>query len=362
MQLYGISKKIVFCALFNSTIFCQSISIKGLMTLSISTSNDIPDGWYHYESNISYLPTFSITKDFSNNSMLDVEWAYRIKRDYIGDSLYANAEKQHRFWLRYSNEKIETRLGLQKIIFGPTQILRPLSWFDTFDLKDPTGETNGVEAFRLKWFPSNNISVWSWFIQDELDTLSYGLRTEISSSVGEFGFIIHKDPSNSEKMIGQPGAFIKNSNSRAAIDYRYDGYIGFWNESVLIQSEKSQIVLSTLGTDYTIPISNGLLIMAETMYTSNKNDNQENTQYYSALMLSYPIGIMHTAMYISQIDWTEEKVYNYLRWSSTFDKYSLNFILSLNPKRNQYNLPQSALPESLSGFGAGMQLMFIYNH
>ena len=41
--------------------------------------------------------------------------------------------------------KFGVRLGLQKIIFGPTQILRPLSWFDSFDIKNPTNETNGVE-------------------------------------------------------------------------------------------------------------------------------------------------------------------------------------------------------------------------
>ena len=66
-------------------------------------------------------------------------------------------------------------------------------------------------------------------------------------------------------------------------------------------------------------------------------------------MASFPIGIMHSSMYISQFDWSEEKTYHYFRWSSTFDSYSLNMILSLNPK-------------SISGFGAGIQFMFIYNH
>ena len=67
-------------------------------------------------------------------------------------------------------------------------------------------------------------------------------------------------------------------------------------------------------------------------------------------------------MYISQFDWLEEKTYHYFRWSSTFDSYSLNMILLLNPKRNQYNIPENALPKSISGFGTGIQFMFIYNH
>jgi hypothetical protein len=51
-----------------------------------------------------------------------------------------------------------------------------------------------------------------------------------------------------------------------------------------------------------------------------------------------------------------------LRWSSTYDSYSLNIIISINPKRKQYHLPLESLPKSLSNFGTGIQFMFIYNH
>ena len=355
-------KYIALVIALNSIIVCQALSIKGILTLSSLTSNDIPDNWSYYESSLNYIPTLSVKKELSNKGLLDIEWSYYLKRDYTGDSLYNNIEKQHRLWARYSNEKLETRLGLQKIIFGPTQVLRPLSWFDTFDIKDPTGQTNGVEAFRLKWFPSNNISVWSWLINNDLDTLSYGGRTELSSSIGELGFTLHLDPSNARQTIGQIGIPINDSHTRLAIDYRFDGFIGFWNESTLIKSEKSQIMLSTIGADYTIPVANGILVMAETMYISNKYQPQNINKNYTAIMASLPIGIIHMAMYISQFDWAEKKIYHYLRWNSTFDNYSLNMILSLNPKRNEYNIQESPLPESLSGFGSGIQFMFIYNH
>ena len=85
-------------------------------------------------------------------------------------------------------------------------------------------------------------------------------------------------------------------------------------------------------------------------------------QNYSVIMASVPIGIIHMAMYISQFDWMENKEYHYFRWSSVFDSYSLNMIVSLNPKRDQYNMPESAFPNSLTGFGAGIQFMLIYNH
>ena len=134
------------------------ISIKGQLWSSMITSNDIPKGQSNIESNFGYISFISIAKELSNNQLLDLEFAYRLDRAYSGDSLLYNSESNHRYWIRYSNEKLEARLGLQKIIFGTTQILRPLSWFDTFDVKDPARQTDGVEAFRIKWFPSNNIS------------------------------------------------------------------------------------------------------------------------------------------------------------------------------------------------------------
>ena len=351
-------KYIVFGIILNSAIIFAQFSTKGMLTIWAITGNDVPKYWSKYQSTINYIPTLSLKKEISDQGLLDFEWGYQLQRAYSGDSLYNTIKKPYRLWSRYSNENLEARLGLQKIIFGPTQILRPLSWFDTFDVKDPAGETNGVEAFRLKWFPSNNISIWSWFIRNELDTISYGGRTEVSSSIGEFGFTLHLDPSSSKKMIGQIGVPVNNSHTRTAIDYRYDGFIGFWNESVLIKSKKGEILLSSIGADYTFPFANGILIMAEAMSISTKNE----TQNYSAIMASFPIGIMHSSTYISQFDWLEEKTYHYFRWSSTFDSYSLNMILSLNPKRNQYNIPENTLPKSILGFGTGIQFMFIYNH
>ena len=357
-----VSKYIIFGIILNSSIICGQFSTKGIFTLGAITGNDVLKQWSKYQSSISYIPTISFKKDISTQSLLDFEWGYQLQRDFSGDSLYKTIESPYRIWTRYSNEKLEARLGLQKIIFGPTQILRPLSWFDSFDIKNPTNETNGVEALRLKWFSSNNNTLWSWLIKDDLDTISYGGRYEFLSPLGEVGLTIHSDPKNAYQIIGQTGIPINKAHSRVAIDYRYDGIIGFWNESTMIQSKNTQVTLATFGADYTLQILNGVLIMAETMYTSNKNTDQNKIKNYSAFMASLPIGMSHLAMYVSQLDWSEEKTYHYLRWSSTFDNYSLNWILSLNPKRNQYNVPENTLPKSIAGFGTNIQFMFIYHH
>ena len=359
-----------FCnIIFYLIILIQSINafenpflFKGLFWTSTLTSNDVPNSRSLIESTIGYIPTFSLFKELSNNQLVDTEWAYRLNRFYSGDSLFNKNESHHRYWVRYSSEKLEARIGLQKIVFGPSYVLRSLSWFDTIDLKDPTGQTDGVEAFRLRWFPSNSLSLWSWAINNDKDTLSYGSRVELSNSLGEWGLTYHQDPSNSLQPIGQIGIPIFGAHSRFAIDYRYDGFIGFWNESVLVSSDRSEIIMATVGADYTLPIATGVLVMAEYMSISNKIDSGELSQSYTALMASLPLGMVHQLMFILQFDLEENRSYNYLRWSSNYDYYSLNFILSISPKRADYNLSEEHLPRSLAGFGTGFQFMFIYNH
>jgi len=306
----------------------------------------VPTGQSAFESSLGYIPTLSLSRDLSDFSFIDFEWAVRFDRLYSGDSLLSNHEKNHRLWARYTSEKFEARLGLQKIVFGPSQILRSLSWFDTIDLKDPTNQTKGVDALRLKWFPNNSLSLWSWAIQNEQDTLSFGGRAEISSSIGEFGFTVHSDPSTIPKQ-------------RFALDFRHDGYIGSWLETALITSENSDIKLTTIGADYTLPILNRLLIMTESMFI--KTSESEN-QSFTAFMVILPLGMIHSVLFISQFDWKEEQSYNYLRWSATYDKFSLNLLLSQSPKRTDYSIPAEYLPKTVAGFGTGIQLMFIYNH
>ena len=342
------------------------ISIKGQLWSSMITSNDIPKGQSNIESNFGYISFISIAKELSNNQLLDLEFAHRLDRIYSGDSLFYNNESNHRYWVRYSNEKLETRLGLQKIVFGPSFILRSLSWFDTIDLRDPTGQTDGVEAFRLRWFPSNKLSIWSWAIKNKQDTLSYGGRAELSSVSGEWGFTYHKDPSKQVKLIGQVATPAIGSDERLAIDFRYDGIFGFWNESILIRSHRSETTMITIGADYTLPFAAGILITGEYMNITEANtnswSNSPSDRSYGALMASLPFGMVHQLMFVTQMELKTERNYHYLRWSSTYDHYSVNFILSINPKRSTYNTYGESLPESLAGFGTGFQLMFIHNH
>ena len=366
-------RNIFFILLFiieTGTLLSQPVSLKGQFWTSGLTGNDPPANRSSFESQFGYIPTLSLSRDLNSNSFVDLEWGYRLERIYSGDSLVYNVEKPYRLWLRYSSERVEARLGMQKVTFGPAMVLRTLAWFDTIDPKDPTGQTDGVEAFRLRIFPTNSVAIWGWVMNSEQDTLSYGGRAEVSNGLGEWGLTYHQDPAKAPQLVGQFPVLVAGPHQRAAIDYRYDGYLGFWFEGAGVFTENrhnifmDRYALLTLGTDYTLPIGTGVLVMSETMHIEgwSSKDTASTEQTYTAFMASLPINMLNQLMLISQVDWDNERIYNYLRWSITFDHLSFNFLLSINPKRDEYSIPQEYLPETAAGFGTGLQFMLIFNH
>ena len=86
-------------------------------------------------------------------------------------------------------------------------------------------------------------------------------------------------------------------------------------------------------------------------------------EQFTLMMASIPIGFMNQVMGLVQYDWKNERLYNFLMWQRTYDNFSLNAILYANPKREVYQpgIPV-ALPETLTGFGTGIQFMIVYNH
>ena len=365
---YGITLLIV-CLSTSAATFAQPFSLKGQFWGNILHGNDPPASHSSFVTDLGYIPMLSLSRDLSIDRFVDLEWSYRMQyRMYEEDVVFSS--KPYRLWLRYSSEKIEARLGLQKIAFGPSMVLRSLAWFDTIDPKDPTGQTDAVEAFRLRLFPTSSLAFWLWSTNNDRDTLSYGGRAELSTSIGEWGLTYHQDPAELGQSVGQFPIFISGPHQRIALDYRYDGYFGFWFEGAGIFADSKQDVelnrftLFTLGADYTIPVGSGLLIMAETMKINGPSTAADSSSKltYTALMASLPINMLHHLMFIAQIDWDNSHIYNYLRWGITYDHFSLNFIFSISPRRGDYNIAKEDLPKTVAGFGTGVQFMFIYNH
>ena len=304
-------------------------------------------------SNVGYIPTFSFEKNIIDNKYLDFEFSRKFIYD-SNDKVFLN--DNYRSWIRYSDDNMDVRLGLQKISFGNSIILRPLNWFDSIDFRNTLGQTDGLNALRLQFFPNLTQSIWLWCVDEE--DISCGGRFELFNKYGSFGVTYHYDTNNDNHGIFQVPQIIDNQpvfegpgkNNRIGLDYRYDGNIGVWFDSSIIlfyDIDDSSLKIATIGGDYTIPIYNGLLLMIETMNLSIKSDDELIlNQNSTAFMSSTPIGLLNDVMFISIIDWKSKDKFNFIRWSTTFDYLSLSCMLSVNPK---------PLEDSF-------KIMLIYNH
>ena len=125
-----------------------------------------------------------------------------------------------------------------------------------------------------------------------LDDSSFGFRSELSHSSGEWGIAYHTDQKDN---IG--------------LDYRYDGYFGLWSESSLSSSENIKQIMTTLGLDYTLPIGNGLYLMTEFMSVQEEKPF-ESKENYIAILANMPIGMIHQISVITQVSIKENKSYN----------------------------------------------------
>ena len=64
--------------ILNTNILAQSYSLKGQMWGSLLRGDDPPGGRSNYEENWGYIPTISYKKNLANNSLIDLEWAYKL--------------------------------------------------------------------------------------------------------------------------------------------------------------------------------------------------------------------------------------------------------------------------------------------
>jgi|GEM_PF-1496447 len=274
----------------------------------------------------------------------------------------------YRYLLRYSGERADLKLGLQKINFGPAQFLRTLQWFDTLNPLDPSGRSDGVEAVLLRMYPHWRVNVWFWALAaDRRDGLNYlltedpenpsifllnretevrqpfGGRVQIQLAAVDLGLSLHHR---------QPDyAGYEYREYRAALDLRGEWGIGWWLEAMQIQRgeiqdgdfdrpayfgwdpfmflEKSSRAL-TLGADYTMGIGNGIYTMLEyaKRSPSAEFDRLPPKQEQALFMLSYPLGLFDSFMALFLRDMEQEIDSRSLIWLRTYDRLTWQLMVS----------------------------------
>ncbi|MDO9547652.1 MAG: hypothetical protein Q7J65_01630 [Candidatus Marinimicrobia bacterium] len=364
-------QQIIIPIILMSLLTAAEKDFKGQLSLRGSgwNSNNV---WYG-GMGVQYIPNLQISKQISPASLVDFEasvYGYINKEAGVASDDF----RPYRFNLRYATQQSETQLGLQKINFGPAQLLRSLMWFDRQNPTDPLNFAEGVWGLRYRYGFLNNANLWLWGLYGNaepkgLETYGsdeskpeFGGRVQLPVPMGEFAVTAH------HRNLCPPVRFdeysdndITRKETRLALDGRWDVVVGAWFEAVVADHFSSGFhrytKMLTLGTDYTFGIGNGLYVLAEHMINQLGNElmSSEQDAQLSACMLNYPLGMFDNLSLMAFYSWETDDFIQYASWQRAYDKIVINLALFHFPDT------QFSIINTVSG-GYGAQLMLIYNH
>jgi hypothetical protein len=346
---------------------CQDFNIKGqlaLWGLGIRSQTE-----WNGNAGLRYIPQFNYSLLLGENDLLNTELLFNTYYE-TGPISNNYGCKAYRAIVRYTTLQTETQLGLQKIDFGPAQLLRPLMWFDRVDPRDPLKLTDGVYALRYKYSFLDNSLVWLWCLYGNINNQGYeffptakknpefGGRVQLPVPAGEIAVTFHTRKVDA--------AVFYYRENRYALDGRWDIGIGVWFESVWQQNIPGTLVykwnnMTTIGADYTIPEGNGIYVLGEHMVTTFSNSFWGNDQnrHISAMMATYSINVLDNLSLQEYYDWHDKNLYQYFQCQRTYDNFIINIALFHYPE-NDRSLFLSGRTSLFSGYG--LQMMLIYSY
>ena len=334
-------KKIII-SIFIILIVTQISCIEWNLMHHITSTTTLHDEQYKLESELNYKPELTVELYQLENYLIDTEFIYDLIMSYksINNNDFKVTSKLYRSWIRYSTSQTELRMGLQKINFGPAQILRSLQWFDNINPHDPSKMTEGVKAILGRYYFINNANIWLWGIwgdQNETsfdrffyeeDNLEIGGRIQYPFEFCEAGVSIHHSPSDLLSF---------DTEIKYGLDLRWDMILGFWIESnlnIYKNSEQNSFSrLLTLGTDYTFGIGNGIYCLLEHQYFSDLQEEiwePTDKPRASSVLVSYPLGMFDSIRSIFSYSWQSELINIFISYNRNYDYLSIYMNLFWN--------------------------------
>ncbi len=356
----------VFLLFIPGYLGAQSVSLQGTLSGWLTATQEPNLGF-------RYLPEMRVSQSIAREKTIDAEIAinsYALFPLQSPREVENNSDlKLYRWWMRYSAAGLETRIGLQKINFGPAKIMRTLMWFDRIDIRDPLKLTDGVYAILGRYYFLNNANIWIWGLygNDSLKGLEFvetddthpevGGRYQFPVPRGEFSFTYHRrqiDHADWNKEM--TSTMTDGLENRYALDGNWDIGIGLWFEASVGEIKINNTTQMrqdnlTIGSDYTFHPGIHLLYEHFLQSTDLKEEDIDETNNFSALSIDYNFGIIDTITIIAYYDWNSEKNYSYLNWQRTYDNWKINLLGFSNSK------------DSANTFsGEGLQCMVTYNY
>ncbi|MBT7618376.1 MAG: hypothetical protein HN590_13925 [Calditrichaeota bacterium] len=323
-----------------------------------------------------YIPEWSLVRKFNNGLSIDTDVSFNLWETIRDSKIYSDT-KLYRLKLRVTTNRSDFRIGLQKINFGPAQLLRSLRWFDQIDPRDPTSQTDGVWGALFRRFWDNNANLWLWglYKNDELkgidpyptigDEPGYGGRIQYPVPRGEIAVTFHQRQTailDRRDELYDP----RYTESRFALDGRWDIEVGVWFEAVALNNDHERIrhqwtKMLTTGIDYTLPIGSGLYCMVEHLTINQSGELLESgmDSHTSAVMMNMPVSFKDTPMLMGYWDWDMKKAFLYFDWRRNYETIDLHFSV--------YRYPDSRELVAISnrsglgrGYGGGVMIVWNY--
>ncbi len=345
------------------------------------------DSSYRLLAGVRYLPEARVSLPIAGSLALDAEASVNgfVTADARPpDSARLEVRiKPYRGFLRLSSSQFEARAGLQKINFGSATMLRPLMWFDRVDPRDPLELTEGVYGLLGRYYFQNNANVWAWGLLgnsapkgwEQLGSVcwkpEFGGRAQLPVPRGEVAATYHHRTVDFSQVSKNYVLLDEQDEDRLGLDAKVDIGVGLWLEGTLSRTTRNLIDreedppvwarAATVGTDYTFGIGNGLGVIAEHMLVGAAakpfGRGSMSDAHVSALMFSYPIGILDNLRAIALYDWRNKGVYSFVGWQRTLDSWLFSATAFWNP-----DTPVSLGAPGGGAAGKGIQVMVVFNH
>jgi hypothetical protein len=293
--------------------------------------------------------------------------------------------KPYRGFVRLSSARFEARAGLQKINFGSAMLLRPLMWFDRVDPRDPLAMTDGVYGLLARYYFQNNINIWAWgllgngapkgweVVGSERWTPEPGARVQVPIPLGEVAATYHHRTIDYGHVYRIPEALPEQAEDRLGLDAKVDVGIGLCLEGTISRETRRMDYgddfplwthAAVAGADYTFGIGSGLGVVAEHMILGTRSESAADSvmslgseAQFSALMVSYPLGLLDNLRTIVYFDWTNRDLYSFLGWQRTTDNWTFSLSAFANPDR-----PTAAGRPGAGAAGKGLRFDVVFNH
>jgi len=329
---------------------------------------------WNSETGLRYIPRVSLRHALEDETFVDGDFSLNTYVNIANQTTASGHDLRfYRAQLRYATAQSETRIGLQKIDFGPARLLRPLRWFDQINPNDPLQMTEGVYALMYKYHTQKNAGVWLWGLYGNDDPKGHeiwataeedpeiGGRIQYPLFNGEMAVTVH-----TRRVDGSRLSSADFEEKRMALDGQWDLGIGLWFESVFQHqngplSALNWTKLISVGGDYTFAIGNGLYVLSEHMLSVLSEDALawEEETHISAFSVNYPLGIADQLTASIYYGWENREWYNFLTWQRQYDSWGFYCIGFWNPDSNPINQNQN---EQTLFAGEGMQLRVVFNH